>query len=558
MLIGEILIQKYAVSATDIDRALKFQAQYGGRIGAVLLNMGLITEDTLVSALSEQLGLPTFHDIDRDNLNFKTLQIPEYLNPLFLMAQKWLLIALDQTKLIFAAVDPLNLEVIQILRDMGCTWQVHLVAETQFRELQSEYELSRDSDPLNAMGGTDLSDLEVNKLRELASEAPIVNLVNRLISRAVQRGASDLHLEPYKNMYRVRFRIDGLLHDIDFLPLKMQLPIASRIKILSGMDIAERRRPQDGQISLKVASKDIDVRVSTLPLADGESLVLRFLIKESISYNLDYLGLEKDLIDQLEQDITRTSGVILLTGPTGSGKTTTLYSCLNTINSEDKKIITIEDPVEYRLDGINQIQVQPDIGYDFLTALRSILRQDPDVIMIGEIRDPETARTAMQSSLTGHLVFSTLHTNDAPSTYTRLIDLGLQEYLINSSMISVIAQRLVRKLCQTCSQPEISDSALVKAHDLEQLAFRYGLEKMETRKPVGCPACNQTGYRGRVGIMEYLRCTTEIKAFPKDGGFPIKAREYMSSTNIRNLSEDGFLKYLRGQTSVDEVLRVTN
>ncbi len=558
MLIGEILIQKYAVSAADIDRALKFQAQYGGRIGAVLLNMGLITEDTLVSALSEQLGLPTFHDIDRDNLNFKTLQIPEYLNPLFLMAQKWLLIALDQTKLIFAAVDPLNLEVIQILRDMGCTWQVHLVAETQFRELQSEYELSRDSDPLNAMGGTDLSDLEVNKLRELASEAPIVNLVNRLISRAVQRGASDLHLEPYKNMYRVRFRIDGLLHDIDFLPLKMQLPIASRIKILSGMDIAERRRPQDGQISLKVASKDIDVRVSTLPLADGESLVLRFLIKESISYNLDYLGLEKDLIDQLEQDITRTSGVILLTGPTGSGKTTTLYSCLNTINSEDKKIITIEDPVEYRLDGINQIQVQPDIGYDFLTALRSILRQDPDVIMIGEIRDPETARTAMQSSLTGHLVFSTLHTNDAPSTYTRLIDLGLQEYLINSSMISVIAQRLVRKLCQTCSQPEISDSALVKAHDLEHLAFRYGLEKMETRKPVGCPACNQTGYRGRVGIMEYLRCTTEIKAFPKDGGFPIKAREYMSSTNIRNLSEDGFLKYLRGQTSVDEVLRVTN
>jgi len=558
MLIGELLIQKYEVLSADIDRALKFQAQYGGRIGAVLLNMGIITEDTLVSALSEQLGLPTFQDIDRSSLDFKALKIPEYLNPLFLLDQKWLLIAMDRTQFVFAAVDPLNLSVIQILRDMGCTWKVHLVGESQFRELQGEYELSRDSDPVNALGGMDLSDVEVDKLRELASEAPIVNLVNRLISRAVQRGASDLHLEPYKNMYRVRFRIDGLLHDIDFLPLKMQLPIASRIKILSGMDIAERRRPQDGQISLKIASKDIDVRVSTLPLADGESLVLRFLIKESISYNLDYLGLESDLIAQLLQDITKTAGVILLTGPTGSGKTTTLYSCLNTINSEDKKIITIEDPVEYRLDGINQIQVQSDIGYDFLIALRSILRQDPDVIMIGEIRDPETARTAMQSSLTGHLVFSTLHTNDAPSTYTRLIDLGLQEYLINSSMISVIAQRLVRKLCTACSQPVTPDGALVKAHDLDRLAIRYGLEKLETRKPVGCPACNQTGYRGRVGIMEYLRCTTEIKALPKDGSFPIKARAYMAAANIRNLSEDGFLKYLRGQTSVDEVLRVTN
>jgi general secretion pathway protein E len=338
--------------------------------------------------------------------------------------------------------------------------------------------------------------------------------------------------------------------------MKMQLPIASRIKILSGMDIAESRKPQDGQISMRISSKEIDVRVSTLPLAKGESLVLRFLIKESVGYELSQLGLEPDLTKLLNEDIVKTAGVILLTGPTGSGKTTTLYSCLNRINSEEKKIITIEDPVEYQLEGINQIQVRPDIGYDFLSALRSILRQDPDVIMVGEIRDGETARVAMQSSLTGHLVFSTVHTNDAPTAYTRLLDLGLPEFLINSSLISVIAQRLARQLCTNCSCIATVDKDIIATYHLKELAERYGIESLNIRNAVGCELCSNTGYRGRIGLMEYLRCNSEVKAMSKDDTFPVRARAYMQDKNIRSLVEDGLLKVIKGMTTFEEVYRV--
>jgi len=555
MLLGEILIESFGVSSGEVDSALKFQEKYGGLIGSILMNMGIITEETLLAALSRQLHIGLYPDLDRKSQELNFLAA-ESLNLAFLLQRFWIPLFNREGVTTFAVINPLNYEVIQYLMDKKVHWQPVLVTESQFRELQTEYESSRQADGMDSLDVSGFLDAEVDKLRELASEAPIVNLVNTLMSRAVTRGASDLHFEPFKNMYRVRFRIDGMLHDIDFLPLKMQLPIASRIKIISGMDIAERRRPQDGQISMKVSSKDIDVRVSTLPLAEGESLVLRFLVKESISYNLDYLGIEADLNEKLAQDILKTAGVILLTGPTGSGKTTTLYSCLNTINSEEKKIITIEDPVEYRLNGINQIQVQHDIGYDFLTALRSILRQDPDVIMIGEIRDAETARVAMQSSLTGHLVFSTLHTNDAPTAYTRLIDLGLQEYLINSSMISVIAQRLVRKLCVECAVPEPVDASVIRTFGLDTLAEKYGVDEFRVKRATGCPICNNTGYKGRVGIMEYLRCTPEIKSFPKNSEFPMEARRYMAQAGIRHLAEDGFLKYIKGVTTLDEVMRV--
>jgi general secretion pathway protein E len=558
MRIGEILHQYNNVDQSDIDRALKFQAQYGGRIGAILINMGIISEETLVSALAQQLNLPTFQEIDRDLLDFKNLCLPMTMDTSFLVRHQWLPLKATDTQCIFAAVDPLNLEINQFLRDVNVQGSVYLVTESQFRELQGEWEMTKDNEEMSGLVDLNLSDAEVDKLRELASEAPIVNLVNRLISRAVNRGASDLHFEPHKDMYRVRLRVDGMLQDIDFLPATMQLPVTSRIKIMSGMDIAERRKPQDGQLSTRVASRDLDIRVSTLPLAEGESLVLRFLVKESIGYSLDYLGLAPDLIRLLTEDISKTAGVILLTGPTGSGKTTTLYSCLNAINDEKKKIITIEDPVEYRLEGINQIQVRPDIGYDFLTALRSILRQDPDIIMVGEIRDPETARAAMQSSLTGHLVFSTLHTNDAPSTYTRLIDLGLQEYLINTSLIAVIAQRLVRKLCPACTETEKDVDTLIAAHGLESMAKGLETKAFKPQRPVGCSKCNHTGYLGRVGIMEYLRCSSEIKTLPKDSNFPVQARQYMAKNRIRSLAQDGFLKYIEGITSIEEVLRVTS
>ena len=556
MLLGEILVEKYGVDPADIEKTLKYQAKFGEMIGSILINMGVISEETLIAALSSQLNIKKFKDINRGEIDFKQSENGLKVNLAFLTHRHWLPLKFNKDKVFFAATNPLDFEVVQYLRGLNINWDTCLITESEFRELEAEYSAARQTEGIEDLDIADLMDSEIDKLREMASEAPIVNLVNNFISRALTSRASDLHFEPYKNMYRVRFRIDGILHDIDFLPLKMQLPVASRIKILSGMDIAERRKPQDGQISMKISSKDVDIRVSTLPLANGESLVLRFLVKESITYDLDHLGLESDLAQALQEDIFKSSGVIILTGPTGSGKTTTLYSCLNKINSEDKKIITIEDPVEYQLDGINQIQVQPEIGYDFLNALRSILRQDPDVIMVGEIRDAETARVAMQSSLTGHLVLTTVHTNDAPSAYVRLIDLGLEEYLINSSLISVIAQRLVRRVCPDCTEPMIPDRATIKMYGLDSLAEKYDNKEMRVMQTKGCPSCNQTGYKGRVGIIEYLRCTPEIKTMSKDSRFTVNANKYMEDNNIRRLREDGFLKVIKGITTIDEVLRV--
>ena len=557
MLLGEILMNKHDIAPMDIEKALQFQSKFGGLLGSILVNMGIIDEEILVSALSDQLGLKTYQNIDRDKPDFKKGEIGEQFNLDFFMERYWLYFGEKNGKVLFAAVRPLDYEIVQYLRDQAVDWEVCLVTEAQFRELQAEYQMTRETDKAAALDISDMMGSEIDQLRELASEAPIVNLVNSFVSRAVSKGASDLHFEPYGNMYRVRFRIDGILHDIDFLPLKMQLPVASRIKILAGMDIAERRRPQDGQISMKISSKEIDIRVSTLPLHSGESLVLRFLLKESISYDLDSLGLEPDLIRFLEEDISKSSGVILLTGPTGSGKTTTLYSCLNKINSEDKKLITIENPVEYHLGGLNQIQVNPEIGYDFVQALRTILRQDPDVIMLGEIRDGETARVAMQSSLTGHLVLSTVHTNDAPTAYMRLIDLGVDEYLINASLISLIAQRLVRKVCPDCAIPLALDDPAVAAYDLGALARKHGIKDVHVKQAKGCPLCNQTGYRGRLSIMEYLRCTSEVKNMAKNAVFLQEIRKFMSANNIRSLGEDGLLKVIHGQTTVEEVLRVS-
>lgn len=556
MLIGSILEKKYNVDKSDIEKALQFQQRFGGVIGSILINMGIISEETLISALSEQLDIDKaqVEDVEKFDLDnyIKNIEI----NNDFLINRRWIPAGEIGDEVFFVSSNPIDLETVQYLMDFPFKWRVLIGTEAVLREYETRYSIKKSQEEIDSFDISDLVDSEIDRLKELATEAPVVNLVNSLISRAVGRGASDLHLEPYKNMYRVRFRIDGKLHDIDFLPLKMQLPVASRIKILSGMDIAEKRRPQDGKISTKVASMELDIRVSTLPLAEGESLVLRFLMKESVAYELENLGFEPDLQNNFLEDIKKSSGVILLTGPTGSGKTTTLYSCLNKINSEDKKIITIENPVEYQLDGINQININQEIGYDFLTALRSILRQDPDILMVGEIRDGETARVAMQSSLTGHLVFSTIHTNDAATAYTRLIDLGVEEYLINSSLISAIAQRLVRKLCPFCSVNVDADPAIIKTYDLEKAAQSAGLKKYNLKRAVGCPECNGTGYKGRVAILEYLRCTPQIKSFKKDGSFLSNVYEYREKENIRSLLDDGLVKVVKGVTTIDEVSRV--
>jgi general secretion pathway protein E len=554
MLLGELLVKMHGMKQEDIDRALKFQEQYGGKLGSILVNMGILAEDALVEALSCQLSLKCLCEDDLAVCDWQAVETEMPVDPEFFIARKSFPLGKRDDRWFFAAVDPLNLEVNTCLAECGMDPCFLICTETQFRELSVT--LRQQTTKGGYLEG--LSDLidDIEKLRELATEAPIVNLLNSFIGRAIARGASDLHFEPYKSMYRVRFRIDGLLHDVDFLPRDMELAVVSRIKILAALDIAEKRKPQDGKIAMRVASQELDIRVSTLPLGQGESVVLRFLLKESIRYDLDVLGLEEDLLTQLNSDICKTSGVILLTGPTGSGKTTTLYSALNRINREDRKIITVEDPIEYQLEGINQVQVNPEIGYDFPSALRSIVRQDPDVIMIGEIRDRDTSKIAMQASLTGHLVFSTLHTNDAPSACTRLLDLGVEEYLLNSALVSIIAQRLVRKLCPHCKEKVDDVEVVVRSQSMEHLLNRTGVSKPTIFRPVGCGLCDKSGYKGRVGIMEYMSHDRALKVMEKDAHFVHSAREYLSKKGVRNLVEDGMLKVFKGITSVEEVLRV--
>jgi general secretion pathway protein E len=365
-----------------------------------------------------------------------------------------------------------------------------------------------------------------------------------------------MHIEPQGGAARVRFRIDGVLHEIDTIAAAMVLPSVTRLKILAGMDIGERRRPQDGKIELRVAGEDVDVRASVLPATGGESAVLRFLRKTSLVYDMKELGLSEDIEKLVLQDLAVTSGVILLTGPTGSGKTTTLYTFLSRLNRREVKIITLEDPVEYQLSGINQVQVQPAIGFDFANGLRSIVRQDPDIIMIGEIRDKETAGVAMQSALTGHLVFSTVHTNDTPSAYTRLLDLGVEEYLLNAALRSIIGQRLARRLCPHCARPEPEADKLFDDLRLAPLAARTGIQNVTLLEAVGCDACGGTGYKGRVAVAEYLRCDEHIKAMDKGPEFLANARRHAATQGWRTLLEDGYVKAMRGVTTIAEVLRV--
>jgi general secretion pathway protein E len=401
-----------------------------------------------------------------------------------------------------------------------------------------------------------LSETEEGRLRELASEAPTVNLLNRLISRALKMRASDIHIEPSERSVLVRYRIDGVLQDAETVPLRLQLPLVSRVKILAGMDIAERRRPQDGKIELRISNIDLDIRVSALPLQEGESVVMRLLRKDSISYSFDSLDLLPDTKAAISADLARTTGVILMTGPTGSGKTTSLYTFLSHLNQPGVKIITLEDPVEYQLPGLNQVQVRPEIDFDFNAGLRSIVRQDPDVIMVGEIRDQETCRIALQAALTGHLVFSTVHTNDAASAFTRLLDLGVPEYLLNAALLSVMAQRLVRRLCPDCSVQSDAQKEVIDKYQLSELMTRFNVDKPQLRKVVGCESCNHTGYRGRIAIIEYLQVEDRLKAISKDDQFLSNARQLNIERGFRSLIEDGMLRALQGETTPEEVARV--
>jgi len=392
---------------------------------------------------------------------------------------------------------------------------------------------------------------DIGHLKDLASEAPIIRLVNMFITRAVESRASDIHVEPFEDEMKVRYRIDGVLHDIESTPKRLQAAIVSRIKIMAKLNIAERRLPQDGRIRLRVGENELDLRVSTIPVLYGESVVMRILRKEGIVIDLELLGFGPQTLRSFNQLITKPNGIILVTGPTGSGKTTTLYGALDKINSPDKKIITVEDPVEYQLKGVNQIQVKPQIGLNFANTLRHIVRQDPDIIMIGEIRDLETAEIAIQSALTGHLVFSTLHTNDAPSAITRLLDMGVENFLLSSTIRGILAQRLVRVICSACKEKDTAIS------DREELKL-FGIDTTQSLyHGKGCEQCASTGYYGRAGIFELLVVDDEIRKLILKSADANQIRNTAKQYGMRTLLEDGAEKIKAGVTTLSEILRVT-
>ncbi len=543
-----ILRDQFSVNTSDLEKAKSYQQKYGGRLEKLLVNMGSISEELLPELYASLLRVRLV-TADNDEFSY-TDSVDEQvgLDASFLIERLWLPIK-GQPEC-FLTSEPLDWDVNQYLLGRGLTPKVFVATKDYVQEQIAQFSGSTATD-----NEVVLNELEEDRLRELASEAPTVNLLNSLLTKGISLGASDLHLEPVAGRYRARYRVDGVLREDNSLPVTLSMPVISRIKILANMDIAEKRRPQDGKIETKISNVELDIRVSCLPLNKGESVVLRFLRKDAIRYDMEMLGIADDLKSHILKDLKTTAGVILLTGPTGSGKTTSLYTFLNELNDEKVKIITLEDPVEYQLEGINQVQVNSDIGFDFAAGLRSIVRQDPDVIMVGEIRDQETARIAMQSALTGHLVFSTVHTNDAPSAYTRLVDLGVEEFLLNAAIVSVFAQRLIRKVCPHCAE-HIGLSELKESNTIQDVLERFTVEEPDFVVAKGCDLCSHTGYKGRMSIIEYLPCDDKIRALSKDEYFIPEAKAHNRQIGNRTLYEDGVLKAARGLTTIEEVIRV--
>ena len=478
--------------------------------------------------------------------------------------QQWKIVPVEAgpEEVTVAMADPLDIYLVELLEEI---YQKKITPVFAGRDdilavLYRWYEADSDMEAADEEDESAIEDGlwdDPEQLRDLATEAPVVRLVNHVINQALEVKASDIHFEPFRDNLKVRFRIDGVLHDVETVSKKLQPAITSRLKLMAKMNIAEMRLPQDGRIKVKDGRREIDIRVSSLPTIFGESIVLRLLNRDEVKLELESLGIEQDILKRFDRLITRPYGMILVTGPTGSGKTTTLYSVMNRINSPDKKIVTVEDPVEYQLEGINQLQVKSGIGLTFASALRTILRQDPDVILIGEIRDRETAEIAVQSALTGHLVFSTLHTNDAASAITRMQEMGVESYLISSCLLAIMAQRLVRRICPHCKEEYdlplefVAEAASVLGVSEEDVPKR-------TWRGAGCPSCANTGYSGRTGIYELIEISEGISSLILNGenssSISLKAQELGSKT----LRQDGLSKVLQGITTLEEVMRVTN
>ena len=527
-----------------------------GSLVDVLVSEGVVSADDISRSLAAQAHMQW---VDLSDLVVPQEVINE-IKPADARRFKMIPIARNENGLLVATGDPLDFDSIDSLTFLLKN-EVELVCTSpeKIREALLKYYGTADEaadNLLQQMGEADISDVELSgaDVEDETGDAPIVRMVSMLLLEAHKLGASDIHLEPLEKSFRVRFRIDGVLQEMQSPPKKLQSAIISRLKIMTGsMSIAEKRLPQDGRIQVKMGKKSIDLRVSTVPTNHGESMVMRLLDKTSLLLGLPELGFLSDDQETFERLLRAPDGILLVTGPTGSGKTSTLYACLNYINKPDRKIITVEEPVEYQMNGINQVQVNTDIGMTFPAALRSILRQAPNIIMIGEIRDLETASIATNASLTGHLVFSTLHTNDAPSAVARLIDIGVQPFLVATSIRAIMAQRLVRRLCSNCKEPGHLSESELRALRIE--ASQLG--EANLMRPVGCERCRQTGYKGRMGIFEIFEIDDEVRHMVNERASTLQLRQRARQLGMRTLREDGVRKVLAGLTSAEEVISVT-
>lgn len=551
-----LLIEKGLIREQDVTMLLSQKDSQSLSLEDQLIESGLISEEQYIITLEEFYKIPFLREEDypKEPVLINTLSFE------FMKESIFIPIRLTDSEIIVAMKNPFDFYVINAIRvATNKKVKAFFGRESHILRALEQYYGSGFTSVEKLIENIDSipdyipeEEENIDHLKDMASEGPVIRLVNLIISRAIEMRASDIHLEPLEDKLRVRYRIDGVLHDVEFLPKRFQPAVISRVKIMAKLNIAERRLPQDGRIMLRVKGKDIDFRVSSVPTIYGESLVLRILDKTSIVLDIERLGFPEDTLKEFKRLIESPHGIILVTGPTGSGKTTTLYCTLEKINSPEKKIITVEDPVEYQLKGVNQIQVKPQIGLSFANALRSIVRQDPDVILIGEIRDAETADIAIHSALTGHLVLSTLHTNDSPSAITRLIDMGMEDYLLSSTILCILAQRLVRVICPHCKVPSKADPSL-----LEEIGIKEGGD-VKVMEGKGCEYCSHTGYFGRTGIFELLILDDEMRKFillEKDSS---KIKEMARRKGMRTLREDGWLRVKEGITTLSEVMRVTH
>lgn len=560
--IQEILIEGKLISQENLDSAIKMQRRKGGALSKILVEQGIISEQQLMVTLGKQLGIPPIN-LAKVKIDPQVIKlIPENI------AKYYHLIAISKIGDIITIVmaDPLNIFALDDLKVLtGKDVRVVLATEGEITKAIENYYAPEEKRMTEVLQETETEDVDLQVIRqreeidigELArstKEAPVVKMVNLILLEAIKHRASDIHIEPYENVLRIRYRVDGVLQEVFRPPKKIQNAILARLKIMSKLDITQRRLPQDGRFKIKFESREIDFRVSVLPVQFGEKIVLRALDKSSLSIGLDKLGFSPKPLKGFEEAIAKPFGMILVTGPTGSGKSTTLYSIINHLNSPERNIITVEDPIEYQVEGITQVQVKPEIGLTFASGLRSLLRQSPDVVMVGEIRDYETADTAIKACLTGQLILSTLHTNDATGAITRLVNMGVEPFLIASSLILAAAQRLCRRICEQCKEPvEIPQNAL------DKLGIKVKVKENGFYKGSGCKHCNGTGYYGRMSVAETLVITDEIRNMILDKCSSDQIKEYVVKEDLMvTLRDDAFEKVQMGLTTLEEVVRVTS